>query len=214
MLHCTLGAFSGRNFGANQVSSTVTFEGVAAASYTSWSNTSITVKVPSGAETGPFSVTTSGGTATSSGSFTVTTPPPEINSISPPLKKVDEPVTIYGSHFGDTAGSVSFGGHSVGSHNFTASNPGYSWSNTSIGLLIPTSAQPGPVSVTVTTNAGQTSNGCSYTITGDPLPRSEEECEGKDCPEDSERGDGSDDGAEEGTDSEEEGSEDSPEEGG
>ena len=54
-------------------------------------------------------------------------------------------MTIYGSRFGSTAGSVSFGGHNVGSHNFTGSNPGYSWSNTSIGLLIPSSSQPGTV---------------------------------------------------------------------
>ena len=145
---------------------------------------------------------------------TVEPPPgPEITSIRPGLQRPDDPVTIYGSNFGSVAGSVSFGGHNVGDYNFTGPDSDYSWSNTSIGLLIPASAQPETVSVTVTTSAGQTSNSKSYTITGGPLPRPEDECEGEeeDCPDDTKKGGGSND-AEEETDSEE--SEDSPEDGG
>ena len=90
---------------------------------------------------------------------TVEPPPgPEITSIRPGLQRPDDPVTIYGSNFGSVAGSVSFGGHLVGDNNFTGPDSDYSWSNTSIGLLIPASAQPETVSVTVTTSAGQTSN--------------------------------------------------------
>ena len=145
---------------------------------------------------------------------TVEPPPgPEITSIRPGLQRPDDPVTIYGSNFGSVAGSVSFGGHNVGDYNFTGPDSDYSWSNTSISLLIPASAQPETVSVTVTTSAGQTSNSKSYTITGGPLPRPEDECEGEeeDCPDDTKKGGGSND-AEEETDSEE--SEDSPEDGG
>ena len=145
---------------------------------------------------------------------TVEPPPgPEITSIRPGLQRPDDPVTIYGSNFGSVAGSVSFGGHLVGDNNFTGSDSDYRWSNTSISLLIPASAQPGTVSVTVTTSAGQTSNSKSYTITGGPLPRPEDECAGEeeDCPDDTKKGGGSND-AEEETDSEE--SEDSPEDGG
>ncbi|CAM8652770.1 IPT domain containing protein [Candidatus Methylacidiphilaceae bacterium] len=49
----------------------VSFNGVAAASYTVDSATSITATVPSGATTGPISVTTAGGSAVSANNFTV-----------------------------------------------------------------------------------------------------------------------------------------------
>ena len=49
----------------------VSFNGVAAASYTVVSATSITATAPTGVTTGPIYVTTAGGTATSSGNFTV-----------------------------------------------------------------------------------------------------------------------------------------------
>jgi hypothetical protein len=49
----------------------VSFNGVAAASYTVDSATSITATAPTGVTTGPISVTTPGGTAASSGNFTV-----------------------------------------------------------------------------------------------------------------------------------------------
>ena len=72
---------------------------------------------------------------TDTASVTVTVNPPRpsspvITSISPSLQRPDDRVTISGNHFGTTAGSVSFGGNSVS----TFSGPGYSWSNTSIGL--------------------------------------------------------------------------------
>jgi ribosomal protein L21E len=49
----------------------VTFDGKAG-TVTSDSSTTITVKVPTGAKTGKIKVTTAGGSATSSASFTVT----------------------------------------------------------------------------------------------------------------------------------------------
>ena len=109
-----------------------------------------------------------------------TAPPatPSITSIRPPLQRPDDPVTIYGNHFGSTAGSVSFGGDSIS----IFSGPGYSWSNTSISLLIPGSLYAGPVSVSVTTNGGSTSNSYSYTVTGGPVNRGDCEEEGEDCP--------------------------------
>ncbi|MBU1671862.1 MAG: IPT/TIG domain-containing protein [Actinobacteria bacterium] len=54
---------TGSNFGATRGSSTVTFNGVAAGSVGSWSDTSIKVDVPEGAETGDVKVTTSQGTS-------------------------------------------------------------------------------------------------------------------------------------------------------
>ena len=136
-----------------------------------------------------------------SGTFTVTvnqpTPSsPSITSISPPLQRPDDPVTIYGIHFGSTAGSVSFGGESVS----IFSGPGYSWSNTSIGLLIPGSLYAEQVSVTVTTSGGSTSNSYSYTVTGGPVSRGDCEEGDEDCEEgkeDKESGDSDEGGTDE-----------------
>ena len=111
---------------------------------------------------------------------------PVITSINPALQWLDYPVTIYGNHFGSTPGSVWIGGHTVGSHNFTGSNSGYSWSNASISLLIPGSLYPGHVSVTVRTHNGMTSAPYFYTITDNPVQRGE--CDGEeDCPEEKEK---------------------------
>ena len=121
-------------------------------------------------------------TATASVTVTVNPPRPSspvITSISPSLQRPDDPVTISGNHFGTTSGSVSFGGHSVS----IFSGPGYSWSNTSISLLIPGSLHAGQVSVTVTTSGGTTSSSYSYTVTGGPVSRGDCEEGDEDCPE-------------------------------
>ena len=144
---------------------------------------------------------------TDTASVTVTVNPPapsspQITSIRPSLQRPDDPVTIYGNHFGSTAGSVSFGGHSVS----IFSGPGYSWSNTSIGLLIPGSLSAGQVSVTVTTHGGSTSDSYSYTVTGSPVSRGDCEEEDEDCEKekedegsgDSEEGETDEDPAEDG----------------
>jgi len=62
----------GTNFGATKGSSTVKFNGVTATVVTGgWSNTAITVTVPSTATTGLVKVTTTGGTGTSTADFNV-----------------------------------------------------------------------------------------------------------------------------------------------
>jgi hypothetical protein len=63
---------TGSNFGSSQGSSTVAFNGTAA-SVSTWSNTSIAAKVPTGATTGNVVVTVSG-VASNGVNFTVTTP--------------------------------------------------------------------------------------------------------------------------------------------
>ncbi len=67
---------SGSNFGATQGASTVTFNGTAA-TITSWSDTSITTAVPSGATTGNVVVTV-GGVASGGVAFTITVAGPTI----------------------------------------------------------------------------------------------------------------------------------------
>ena len=62
---------SGATFGATQGPSTVTFNGTAVATYSSWSDTSITVEVPAGAATGNVVVTVDG-QASNGVTFTVT----------------------------------------------------------------------------------------------------------------------------------------------
>jgi hypothetical protein len=74
---------NGTNFGATQGTSTVKFNGTTATP-SSWSNTSITASVPSGAATGNVVVTV-GGQASNGMLFTVTTPnaPPAVSITSP-----------------------------------------------------------------------------------------------------------------------------------
>jgi IPT/TIG domain len=75
----------------------VNFNGTAA-SYTVNSPTSITTTVPSGATSGPISVTTPDGTGVSDGSFTVISAP-TITSFTPSHGSAGTQVTIYGSNF-------------------------------------------------------------------------------------------------------------------
>jgi hypothetical protein len=143
---------SGSNFGSTQGTSTVTFNGTAAAP-TSWSSTSIVVPVPSGATTGPLVVTV-GGIASNSLGFTVSASAPSLTSLTPSSGAAGTPVTISGSNFGSTqgTGTVTFNG--------TAATP-TSWSATSIVVPVPGGATTGPLVVTV---GGMASNSLGFTV--------------------------------------------------
>ena len=142
---------TGTNFGSTQGSSTVAFNGTTA-TVTSWGSTSIAVTVPTAATTGNVVVTVSG-VASNGKSFTVT---PKINSLSPTSGAVGAAVTITGTTFGTTQGTVKFNGT-------TASIT--SWSSTSIGVTVPSGATTGNVVVTA---SSQTSNGVSFTVLATP----------------------------------------------
>ncbi len=147
---------AGTNFGASQGTSTITFNGIAAAP-TSWSATSISAPVPNGATTGNAVVTVNG-VASNGVAFTVTSTTPSITSLNPVSGPVGTPVTITGVNFGVSQGTSTL------TFNGTAATP-TNWSATSISVPVPTGATTGNVIVTVNTQA---SNGISFTVTPPP----------------------------------------------
>lgn len=146
---------AGSNFGTTQGSSSITFNGTSA-TVTSWSDTSISATVPSGATTG-YVVATVGGITSNSVSFTVL-PTPVISSLSSSSGPVGMPVTMTGTSFGASQGSstVTFNGTSA-----TAT----SWSNSNISITVPSGASTGNIVVTV---AGVASSGTMFTVTTGP----------------------------------------------
>src|SRR6267142_1475477 len=134
----------------------VAFNGTSA-TFTVSSDTAIQTSVPAGATTGPVSVTTSGGTAQSSGSFTVV-PPPTIASLSPASGPVGTSVTINGSAL-TGATSVRFNGLGA---TFTVQ------SDAAIQAVVPAGAATGPV--TVTTAAGSATSAINFTVTIPTVP--------------------------------------------
>ena len=147
---------TGSGFGTNQGTSSVTFNGTTATTFTLWSPTSIKAAVPTGATTGNVVVTV-GGMASAGKPFTVTAP--SITSLSPTSGAVGASVTITGAGFGTTqvGSTVKFNGTSAGTIT--------SWSATSISASVPTGATTGNVVATV---GGLASNGKSFTVKPTP----------------------------------------------
>jgi hypothetical protein len=143
---------TGANFGSSQGSNTLTFNGTSAGGATSWSATSITVHVPSGATTGNLVVTV-GGMVSNGVSFTVI-PAPSITGLSPNSGPGGASVTITGTNFGSSQGGSTL------TFNGTPAVAG-SWSATSIVVTVPPGATTGNVVVTV---GGVPSNGVAFTV--------------------------------------------------
>lgn len=147
-------AISGTGF---QHVRTVSFNG-SPSSYEVLSDTQITALVPTGASSGPVSVQTNWGTASSPASFDVTTTKtptstaPTVSSFSPTSGSVGTSVTISGSGFSG-ATSVAFNGVNA---TFAVS------SASQINTSVPTGATTGVISVT-TSNGTATSSG-SFTV--------------------------------------------------
>jgi hypothetical protein len=130
---------TGLGFQDSSPATGVAFNGTAASSFTVDSTTQITATVPSGATTGPISVTDGEGTGSSLLDFTVTpSPPPTILSFLPLSGPVGTPVTITGTGF-TSASSVAF-----------ASEPATFdvISDLQIDTVVPAHASTGPTSVT------------------------------------------------------------------
>jgi RHS repeat-associated protein len=143
---------TGSNFGDTQGTSQAYFNGVAAASITSWSSTQIVASVPTSATTGPVSVVVAG--VGSNRTVSVTVYNPTITSLTPPAASTGGSITIAGSGFGANPGNsvVKFNGVSASAS---------SWSDTSITAVVPSSATSGPVTVT---EGGVVSNYVQFTV--------------------------------------------------
>ncbi len=143
---------AGTNFGATQGNGFVTVSG-AISEVTAWSNTAITIRVPSRASTGDI-VVTSGGEASNGAPFTFH-PFPAITGISEPSGGMGSAVTIVGANLldGDGNGVISFNGtlaHII------------SQSETTITVDVPSGAISGPIRVHVN---GITVISPSFTVT-------------------------------------------------
>jgi protocatechuate 3,4-dioxygenase beta subunit len=121
----------------------------------SWTETSITCTVPSGALSGNVVVETNSGRSNGV-YFTVIIPglpAPVISGVNPAQGEVGSAVTITGNNFGGAPGQVIFFNEKPA--------PIISWSDTSITCTVPEGAQSG--NVVVQTAAGR-SNGFGFTV--------------------------------------------------
>lgn len=150
---------AGSNFGPSQGNGFVTFGSTQATTITSWSVTSITAVVPTGASTGNVVVTAAGGVASAGGSFTVT-PAPSITSLTPNTGTIGSSVTIAGANFNaqGTGSKVTFNG--------TQATSITNWTSTSITAVVPTGATTG--NVVVTAAGGVSSTGANFTVATAP----------------------------------------------
>jgi RHS repeat-associated protein len=133
---------TGANFGSSRGSSTLTFNGTAATSISTWVSTSIVATVPSGATTGDVIVTVFGVRNADGHTFTVTSSgsgSPFISSLSPGQGAVGTSVSIIGTNFG-SSGVVKFNGVTASTSN---------WTSTGITATVPSGATTGDVIVTV-----------------------------------------------------------------
>src|SRR5215467_10683259 len=133
----SLVTISGSNFGPS--AGKVTFNGAASNVY-SWSNTSIQAYVPGELSTGNI-VVNDGGLQSNGVLFTAA---PILTSISPASGGAGSSVTIAGTNFTSTAGSVTFTGY----QNTTISATITSWSSNQIAVTVPVGTITGQVKVT------------------------------------------------------------------
>jgi hypothetical protein len=138
---------SGANFATVPAQNTVTFNGTSV-TVSAATTTTLTVTVPTGATSGPISVTTSGVTATSATNFVVS---PAIQGFNPSFGIVGSSVTITGTGFDPATGGdiVQFNGCSAAVT---------SASSTTIVATVPVSTSTGPISVTTGTGSAISSS--------------------------------------------------------
>jgi YD repeat-containing protein len=148
---------TGTGFSTTVSQNTVKFNGTAA-TVVSATSTQLVATVPAAATTGPISVTSQTGTASSGQSFTVTPPSaagPNISGFTPTSGGYGDTVTISGSGFatGASQETVSFGGVDGVVTTTTA---------TSITATVPAGGATGPIGVSTPT--GSTSSSASFYV--------------------------------------------------
>ena len=158
----------GNNFGTSQGSSTVTFNGLPAASITSWTNQGVTAVPPSNATSGPVVVVVNSVASSSTNNvFTITNP--VLASITPPAAAPGAIVTITGANFepqGQQTWQVLFNGvasPSVGCTAYYCSGETVPYG--SLYVEVPNGASSGPVTVVI---GGVSSNSLNFTIEQQP----------------------------------------------
>ena len=144
----TLLTISGNNFGTG---GGISFAGACCYSAASWSNTSITLNIPSAQTTGNVQIYASG--VYSNG--VPFTGYPQITSVYPNVVPVGTSVTISGYNFGNTQGSSSITFNGIPATTIS------SWGNGSITAAVPSGATSGNVVVTV---GGVASNAATVTV--------------------------------------------------
>jgi hypothetical protein len=143
---------SGSNFDGT---TGVSFNATSAPSFTIVSNSQIRATVPSGATTGPISVTNADGTAQSASNFTVLAPP-DIISFTPTSGTVGATVTITGSNFTGLS-SITFNGTAAIFILDSASQA---------RATVPAGATSGPI--IVANAAGSDASASNFTVTQAP----------------------------------------------
>lgn len=129
----------GTGFSTTPASNTIRFNGTAATVLTA-STTVLTATVPSGATSGPISVTVGVSTATSSTSFTVGTGASTLSSFSPAVENYGATVTLTGTNYDTTPINNRVA--------FTAAMGAVATAtSTNLTVPVPSTAQTGPISV-------------------------------------------------------------------
>jgi RHS repeat-associated protein len=134
---------TGTNFDPVPANNTVTFNGVTA-TVTAATATSLTATVPTGATTGPITVTTAAGTATSATNFTVLVPP-SVTGFTPASGRTGNSVTVIGTNFVNVS-AVTFNG--IAATSFTVQTA------TTLTAVVPPTATTGPLAVTTSGGTG------------------------------------------------------------
>ena len=149
---------TGSNFGSTQGPSVLNFNGVPAASVTSWNDSQVVGTVPSNVPSGNGPVTIVVNSITSNGNVTFTAINPVLTGITPVAAAAGATVTLNGTGLtlpGQTT-QVNFNG-------ITAQI--LSSSGTAITIYVPGTATSGPVTVSV---GSYTSNAIQFTVEGRP----------------------------------------------
>jgi len=140
----------GAGFDPTPANNVVKFNGIVA-TVTASASGSISTAIPSGATTGPISVTVGTSTATSSQPFTVTVPgAPTISSFSPTIGAVTTTVTVNGSNFDTAAGATTVKINGV-TATTTVSDP------STLTFTVPASAASGALTVITSVGTGTAS---------------------------------------------------------